>query len=91
MVADENGQKQGKNVEKKDIFTFIVLSPLILHIINENTAGVLIWLGENTLIWGTNLCIFPSGMNNVGAKGVGETIRAMLDNFCFSAAKFVIR
>jgi hypothetical protein len=38
MVADENRQKQGKNVEKKDTFTFFVLSPLILHIINENTA-----------------------------------------------------
>jgi hypothetical protein len=38
MVADENRQKQGKNVEKKDMFTFFVLSLLILHIINENTA-----------------------------------------------------
>jgi hypothetical protein len=38
MVADENRQKQGKYVEKKEIFTFFVLSPLILHIINENTA-----------------------------------------------------
>jgi hypothetical protein len=38
MVADENRQKQGKNVEKKDSFTFFVFSPLILHIINENTA-----------------------------------------------------
>jgi hypothetical protein len=38
MVADENRQKQGKYVEKKDIFTFFVLSPLILHIINEKTT-----------------------------------------------------
>jgi hypothetical protein len=38
MVADENRQKQGKHFEKKDMFTFFVLSPLILHIINENTA-----------------------------------------------------
>jgi hypothetical protein len=38
MVADENRQKQGKNVEKKDIITFFVLSPFILHIIIENTA-----------------------------------------------------
>ena len=38
MVADENRQKQGKNVEKKDMFTFFVLYPLILYIINENTA-----------------------------------------------------
>jgi hypothetical protein len=38
MVADENRQKTGKNVEKKDMFTFFVLSPFILHIINENAA-----------------------------------------------------
>ena len=38
LVAYKNRQKQGKNVEKKDMFTFFVLSPLILHIINENTA-----------------------------------------------------
>jgi hypothetical protein len=31
MVADENRQKQGKNVEKKDIITFFVLSPLIQY------------------------------------------------------------
>ena len=38
MVADEFRQKQGKEVEKKDIFTFFILSPLLLHRINENTA-----------------------------------------------------
>ena len=38
MVADEVRQKQGKEVEKKDIFTFFILSPLLLHRINENTA-----------------------------------------------------
>jgi hypothetical protein len=37
MVADENRPKQGKNVEKKDMFTFLYYLHLYL-LINENTA-----------------------------------------------------
>ena len=38
MVGDEFRQKQGKEVEKKDIFTCFILSLLLFHRINENTA-----------------------------------------------------